>query len=66
MMTMSDIHQLDPDGPNNWADPDTHYIVEVRPPKIGEWYLSGAKIYRSDHNYRHVQQCVIVGIAGQA
>lgn len=66
MMTMSDIHQLDPTDPNNWADPATHYVVQVRPPKTGEWYLSGAKIYCSDHDAKHVQQVVIVGIAGPA
>jgi hypothetical protein len=62
-MTMNDIRALDPTNPNNWADPDTHYIVEVRPPKAGEAYLAGAKIFFADHDARFVKQVVIVGVA---
>lgn len=54
---------LDPTSPNNWADPTARYVVEVRPPRIGEWYISGSKLVRCDAELRHVRCAVIVGIA---
>lgn len=45
---------------NEWADPNTKYTVEVRPPKMGERFLNGAKITTAEKDYAVTAYPVII------
>ena len=58
---MNALATLDPTNPNNWADTAATYRVVVRPPRKGEWFLTGAKLTFASKDY-FTAAPVIVGI----
>lgn len=53
---------LNPESPNCWAPTFVRYLVEVRRPKPGEWYLAGAKLWQVKAEPKHIVQAVIVDV----
>lgn len=47
---------------NTFADPNVTYVVEVRPPRMGERFLNGAKIQTAERDYAATAYPVIVWV----
>lgn len=48
--------------PNVFADPNVTYVVEVRPPRMGEQFLTGAKIQTAEKDYKATSYPVIIWV----